>query len=113
MAFIEPMHRNKPNITYLLLKATGYEVFCEIIIAPELEGLNTTVYIFGQARTPCITCLFVKFRILKMQIANTCFRGINIIYIYIFYDCHWHGHRIFMLSHNIRFSHMAALSMVS
>ena len=28
MAFIEPMHRNKPNITYLLIFITIYEVAC-------------------------------------------------------------------------------------
>ena len=36
MAFIEPMHRNKPNITYLLLSAPG---------GPHVGPINFTIMV--------------------------------------------------------------------
>ena len=41
MAFIEPMHRNKPNITYLLIKMMQCNNIIRTSIFPKIVKLDT------------------------------------------------------------------------
>ena len=43
MAFIEPMHRNKPNITYLLTYIKGFTVDHIYVTPRSLSGMILTV----------------------------------------------------------------------
>ena len=55
MAFIEPMHRNKPNITYLL-SMYGWDIACEI--SKEIPHKISCLYVENQDFNLELTLVF-------------------------------------------------------